>query len=397
MGTRIPIEDIRALAAELAPSAVDMRRVLHRHPELGDEEFQTTALVGETLDAAGLMVRNRTPKTGLTVDVGSDGPAVGFRADMDALPIEELTDVPFRSRVEGVMHACGHDAHTAIGVHAAILLHRLGVPAGRVRFLFQPAEELFPGGAYDMVRDGVVDDLHSLFAFHVDPSIPAGVFGLRSGAITSSSDRFEITLEGPGGHTARPHETVDLISAAARVVSDVPSMLTRMIDARRALVMVFGQIHGGKADNVIPTSVVMSGTCRTLDREVWDELPARLERLAQDAVTSFGAKATVHYQRGIPPVVNDGSVVDRLRADYVAAFGHEAVIETHTSLGAEDFSRYLEQTRGALVRLGAGIPGRHLDLHSASFDMDEAAIEHGLVAAAVGVLGLLGQASSGGG
>ncbi len=388
----IPIDDIRALAAELAPAAVEMRRTIHRHPELGDQELRTTALVVDTLEAGGLVPRQRTLKTGLTVDVGHDGPAVGFRADMDALPIDETTDVPFRSEVEGVMHACGHDAHTAIGTYAALISDRIGIDHGRVRFLFQPAEELFPGGATDMVRDGLAEDLSSIMAFHADPSILAGTVGLKIGPITSSSDRFEIVLEGPGGHTARPYETVDLIGAAARVISEVPNLLGRSVDARKPLVMVFGQVHGGKTDNVIPASVTMSGTCRTLDREVWNELPTLVERLTQEVAAPHGAKTTVRYQRGIPPVVNDELVIERLRTAYQNAFGLESVLDSYASLGAEDFSRFLDASAGALVRLGVGFEGRRVDLHSASFDLDESAIETGLVAAVVGTMALLDDA-----
>lgn len=380
---------IRALAAELAPAAVELRRTIHRRPELGDHEFETTALLNQVLETEGLVPRPRTPKTGLTVDVGSDGPAVGFRADIDALPISELTDVSFSSEIPGVMHACGHDAHAAIGAYAAIITNRLGLDQGRVRFLFQPAEECFPGGAYDMVRDGLADELDSIIAFHVDPTVTAGTVGLRVGPITSSSDRFEIVLEGPGGHTARPHETVDLIGAAGRLITEVPNLLNRATDVRKPLVIVFGQVHGGQADNVIPSTVTMSGTCRTLDRDVWSALPAALERIAQDVAAPHGAKVTVHYQRGIPPVVNHGTVVERLRATYLSLFGGDAIVESHASLGAEDFSRFLEVTDGALVRLGAGFAGRHIDLHSARFDLDEAAIETGLVAAVSGVLSLL--------
>ena len=195
---------IRARAAELAPDAISFRRDVHQHAELGHAEWRTTERVAETLSDNGITPRIRLTRTGLSAEVGEDGPMVGFRADLDALPIVEMTPVPFRSTVDGVMHACGHDAHTAIGLYAAILLQRLGVDHGRVRFIFQPAEEVFPGGAVEIVRDGLVEGIDQLMAFHVDPTIPPGTLGLRAGAITASSDRFEIQVEGPGGHTAPP-------------------------------------------------------------------------------------------------------------------------------------------------------------------------------------------------
>ena len=312
-----------------------------------------------------------------------------FRADIDALPILEMTSVPFRSAVDGVMHACGHDAHTAIGTYAAILLERYGVPTGRIRFIFQPGEEVFPGGAIEIVRDGLVDGIGTLMAFHVDPTIPAGVLGLRAGTTTASSDRFEVLVEGPGGHTARPHETVDTVHATARIVTELPQRLAAQIDSRTPLVVVFGRIAGGQTDNVIPTSVELSGTCRTLDRSLWDRLPAMVETVATDIGEASGAKVTVRYQRGIPPVVNDHEMIDGFRKRFVTVFGAAPIVDSHTSMGAEDFSRYLDHTRGALVRLGVGIPKRMTDLHSASFEMDEAAIETGIAAAAIGLLGMI--------
>lgn len=317
---------------------------------------------------------------------------VGFRADLDALPIDELTDVPFRSGTPGVMHACGHDAHTAIAAYTAIALHRLGLDDGTVRFIFQPAEETPTGGAFDLVREGAIDGLTSLIAFHVDPTNPAGTVGLKPGPITASADRFEISAFGPGGHTARPHDTVDVITAMARIVTEVPAAIGRLVDARRPLALVFGQISGGVADNVIPTRVTASGTSRTLDRGLWDELPSIVERLAQEIAAPYGAKTEVHYTRGVPPVVNDETVIDHLSAAYLSSFGHTRVFPAAASMGAEDFSRFLEKVPGALVRLGVGLDGLDLDLHSASFNMDESAIEFGITAACVALIRLLDAA-----
>lgn len=383
------VDAIRTLAAELAPSAVALRRDLHAHPELGHEEVRTTAKVIEALEAYRVPVRPRVTRTGLTAELGDEGPLVAFRADLDALPIVEMSPVEHRSTVEGLMHACGHDAHTAIGTYAAILLHRLGLDHGRARFIFQPAEEVFPGGAVEIIRDGLVDGVEAIMAFHVDPSIPARTLGLRAGTLTASSDRFEILVEGPGGHTARPHETVDTIATAARIVNDVPRLLHEQVDLRKPLVMVFGRIGGGHADNVIPASVELSGTCRTGDRDLWDSLPSMIEPLIRHVGEVSGAKITVRYQRGIPPVVNDRTMIDVFRGLYTATFGSDNIRDSYMSMGAEDFARYLDSIPGTLVRLGVGFGDRSLDLHSASFDMDESAIETGIAAAAVGVLGLI--------
>jgi len=389
----IDIAAVHSLAEELAPAAIELRRELHAHPELGHEETRTTERVREILEAYRIPTKPRVTRTGLTAEIGEEGPLVAFRADLDALPIRELATVPYRSTVDGVMHACGHDAHTAIGTYAAVLLQRLGAPGGRTRFVFQPAEEVFPGGALEIVHDGLIDGVEAIMAFHVDPSIPAGTLGLRTGTITASSDRFEIQVEGPGGHTARPHETVDTIGTAARIVNDVPRLLYEQVDSRRPVVMVFGRINGGDADNVIPASVELTGTCRTGDRGLWDRLPGIVESLVRQVGEISGAKITMRYQRGIPPVVNDRGLIETFQRVYGESFGAERLRDSHMSMGAEDFARYLDHTRGALVRLGVGFGDHPLDLHSASFDIDESAIETGLAAAAIGLLGLVERLS----
>jgi amidohydrolase len=382
-------ELIRGLAAEVLPMVTDLRRAIHRHPELAHQEYRTTEAIVETLRGRGLSPRTRTPRTGLTVEIGSGKPLVALRADLDGLPIQEPEGLPFRSEVEGVMHACGHDAHAAIGVGVGLVLSRLGPLPGRVRIIFQPAEETFPGGAQELVREGVIDGVSAIIAFHVDPTLEPGRIGFRAGPITGSADRFYITLEGPGGHTARPHRTVDLIHAAGVVITQLPGTLDRLVDARKPFSLVFGKISGGTADNVIPATVELSGTCRTLDREVYEELPVLIESLVQDLVAPAGAKALVHYQRGIPPVVNDESLIAGLRAAVADVIGQEALASTNTSMGAEDFARYTEQIPGALLRLGARPAGFVGDLHSAGFRIDERALETGLTAGVAALLRML--------
>lgn len=382
-------EAIRAVVAELLPTVVGLRRAIHRQPELAHEEYKTTELVVDELRRNGLSPRTRTPRTGLTVEIGSGHPTVGFRADLDALPIQEPEGLEFRSEIPSVMHACGHDVHTAIGTGVALALARLEPLPGKVRVIFQPAEETFPGGGQEMVREGAADGLDSVIAFHVDPTIAAGRVGLRSGAVTASADRFYVTLEGPGGHTARPHRTVDLIYAAGKVITDLPALIDRLTDSRAPLALVFGKVAGGTADNVIPTIVELSGTCRTLDRGVWEEIPVLIERLAQEIAAPTGAKVTVHCQRGIPPVINDEDVVAVCREAIAHNLGLEAVTVAPTSMGAEDFARFTEAVPGALLRLGARPMGRDVDLHSSAFQVDEGALETGLLAGLWSVLALL--------
>lgn len=381
-------EQLRGLVAEVLPSVTELRRAIHRHPELSFHEFTTTQRVADLLSDRGLRPAVRPEGTGLVVEVGSPGRTVGFRADLDALPIQEPADNPFASQIPGVMHACGHDAHTAIATGIALVLARLDLP-GRVRFIFQPGEESFPGGALTLVREGVTEGLSAIVAFHVDPTLPAGQVGLRTGAVTGSADRFLIRLEGPGGHTARPHRTVDLVYAAGRVITELPALLDRIVDPRRPLTIVFGRVQGGVAFNVIPTSVELGGTVRTLDPELWSEIPMLLESLASQIVAPIGAKATVSHQTGIPPVVNDPGVIDVARVAIAEALGPQAVTSTDTSMGAEDFSRYLEHVPGALLRLGSAPDHGMSDLHSAGFVFNEAALDTGLVAGAATLLRLL--------
>jgi amidohydrolase len=384
-------EQLRAVVAEVLPTVVDLRRAIHRHPELAHEEYQTSERIATLLRQAGLSPRTRSPRTGLIVEIGSGEKTVGFRGDLDGLPIQEPEGLEFRSEVPGAMHACGHDFHSAIAAGIALALSRFEPLAGRVRVIFQPAEEAFPGGGHELVKEGAADGLTSIIAFHIDPILPPGRVGLRTGPITGSADRFYITLEGPGGHTARPHKTVDLVYAAGKVVTELPGLLDRLTDSRLPLVIVFGKVQGGTADNVIPTTVELSGTCRTLDRGVWEEIPTILERLVQDIVAPTGAKVLVHYQRGIPPVINDEHVVAVCRQAISSTMGLDTLAVAATSMGAEDFARFTEAVPGALLRLGGKVAGKDVDLHSAAFVADERALETGLMA---GLSALLAQLDS---
>ncbi|MDX1690333.1 MAG: amidohydrolase [Acidimicrobiia bacterium] len=383
------LRSLRSTVADLADDVVALRRDLHHHPELGWHEFRSTAAVADFLAGGGLDPKVRHGETGLTVDVGDGrGPTVAFRADLDALPITEASGEPFSSGTPGTMHACGHDVHTAVAAGMARVLHGMPV-AGTIRFVFQPAEEIIPGGAAEMVGEGVVDDVASILAFHVDPSIPPGTVGLRSDAITGASDRLNIELSGPGGHTSRPHQTVDLVHAAAKLVIDLPAMLQRRTDPRLPIAAVFGRIQGGAAENVIPTAVHVGGTIRLFDLDVWRALPGTVAEIVDDIVTPLGATAKVSYEPGSPPVINDARIVGVVRDAAIEALGDRSVLPTQQSLGSEDFSWFLERIPGALVRLGAGVGDRSLDLHSAEFTVDERCIPSGMLLGAVALLRLL--------
>jgi amidohydrolase len=377
------------LAAEIAPTMIAFRRELHQHPEVGWTEHRTTRRIAEHLLDWDIKPHIRPEGTGLVADIGTGDRAVGFRADLDALPISEEATPPYASVVPGVMHACGHDVHAAIGLGTAWVLSQIGDLPGKARFIFQPAEEMIPGGAQTMRNEGIHRGLSAMTAFHVDPSLEVGKVGIRTGGITGASDRFIVRLSGPGGHTSRPHQTVNLLYVAARIITDLPQLIRHTIDPREAVVVVFGSIRGGAAANVIPTHVEMEGTVRLFDLDLWREMPKRIESLVAEMAGPLGAGAEVVYTPGSPPVVNDAGVIARVEAAAVAALGADNVVHTHQSLGAEDFAWFLEDMPGALIRLGAALPDRQVDLHSASFDIDESAIETGILVAAETLLRLL--------
>lgn len=377
-------DELAKLVEEITPQVIELRQALHRQPEPAYHEYRTTELIRRFITTSGLEFNGRHPKTGGWVDIGPH-PSIGFRADIDALPITEPKDNSPRSTVEGWMHACGHDAHAAVAAGIAATLVRLDPEIG-VRVIFQPAEESFPGGAIELVEEGIVEGLRGLLAFHVDPTLRVGRIGARVGPITAGSDAMTITIHGPGGHTSRPHKTVDVVAAAAKVAAELPSAIRDAVDPRSPIVTAFGSIHGGNAPNVIPTEVQMQGTVRTLDSELWDVLPSLVDKLLGSILAVGGARYTLDYQQGLAPVVNDEIVVHRATSGISSHLGDSVVVDTETSMGGEDFSNYLTETPGALLRLGAASGGG--DLHSASFAFNEDAVAFGIHAGVVALLGL---------
>ncbi|AZQ36982.1 amidohydrolase [Streptomyces cyaneochromogenes] len=382
-GAALPGTLPEALRAEL----VEFRRDLHMHPELGNQEFRTTAAIKARLEKAGLKPRVLAIGTGLICDIGEwDGgrPMLALRADIDGLPIPDTkSECPYRSRVPDRAHACGHDVHTAVVLGAGLVLAELlkrGQLSRPVRLIFQPAEEVLPGGAADVVECGVLDGVGRMLAVHCDPKVDAGKIGLRAGAITSACDRLEIALDGPGGHTARPHLTTDLVTAAARVVTDVPALVARRADARSGLAVTWGRVETGHAPNVIPQHAELSGTVRCLDLDTWRQAPDLVVAVIDEVANLHRAKSEINYIRGVPPVVNDPAVTDLLRDAMIARRGADSVEGTEQSLGGEDFSWYLEHVPGAMARLGVRVPGDRVgrDLHQGDFDVDESAISVGV-------------------
>src|SRR5690606_19274698 len=294
-----------------------VRRQLHTHPELGFAEHQTTDLLMRRLTAAGLQPRRLPRGTGLAVDIGSGSRTVALRADIRALPVPDLKDVPYRSTVDGVCHACGHDVHTTVALGAALALADVPQLPGRVRVIFQPAEEIM-GGAREVIAAGELDGVERAFALHCDPRLPVGQIGLRTGPITAACDLVEVHITGPGGHTARPQLTIDLVDTLSRIATDVPALLARQIDIRSGFSLVWGAIQAGSPPNVIPSEGVLRGTVRVLDHAAWADAEKYVRGVVADVAALSGVGVEVHYERGVPPVVNNPTSVRLMRTGIAA-------------------------------------------------------------------------------
>jgi len=370
---------LAARGAEL----VAVRRHIHAHPELSGHEYETTALVARELTKAGLSPRLLPKGNGVICDVGYGDRVIALRADLDALPLPDTKDVPYRSTIDNVTHACGHDVHTTVLLGAGLALAQLAerdeLP-GRVRLIFQPAEEVMPSGAPEVISAGGLKEVAAIFALHCAPQLPVGLVGVRSGPLTAATDKVEVRLTGPGGHTARPHLTADLVHALGRVLVDVPALLDRRLDPRAGVSMVWGTVRAGEAVNAIPIEGHAKGTVRVLSRDAWREAPDLISKLVHDVVAPTGARAEVSYTRGVPPVVNDRLATAVIAGAAGAALGPERVTEAEISMGGEDFAFYLDQVPGAMIRLGVGIPGsdQKLDIHQSAFDVDERSIGYGV-------------------
>jgi amidohydrolase len=355
---------------------LELRRDLHANPELSWHEQRTTDVVAARLEGAGLKVRRLT-HTGLIVDVGDEPPRVALRADLDALPVEDLSTDPWVSTRPGVAHACGHDVHTAGLVGAGLALaavHREGELPGGVRLLFQPAEEVMPGGATSLIELGGLDDIEQIFCLHCDPTLDLGQVGVREGPITGAADQLEVRLTGGGGHTSRPHLTEDLTFALGKLITELPAVLSRRLDPRAGVSVVWGMVRAGVAPNVIPAAGVVGGTVRMLDAVAWSHAERLVREFIDDIVAPYGVKAEVDYRRGVPPVVNDVAATQLLAAAVERVLGPEGRVSTTQSLGGEDFAWFLDAIPGSMGRLGTRTPGGPtFDLHQGNLRVDEGA------------------------
>jgi amidohydrolase len=377
---------VEQLLGELETELIGVRRHIHAHPELSGHEVKTTSLVAKRLRTAGLRPRllpslgGRPGRAGLICDIGAGDRVIALRADLDALPLTDVKDVPYRSTVDNVCHACGHDVHTTSVLGAGLVLaelNRRGQLPGRVRLVFQPSEEKAPFGSLQVIEAGGLSDVESIFALHCNPQLQVGTIGVRAGVFTAAADRVDVQLTGPGGHTARPHLTVDLVHALGKMVSHVPAVLSNRVGAGSTVSMVFGTINAGSAVNAIPSVGTASATVRSYEHT--DALPGMVKEIVSAAVADTGAVATVDYVHGVPPVVNDSAATALLTAAGITVLGATNVVQAELSMGAEDFSFYLGRVPGAMFRLGTRRRGQKqiVDIHQPAFDVDEAAISIG--------------------
>lgn len=380
---------IKDLAQQFAPRLIEIRRHIHAHPELSGQEYQTAAYVAGVLSSCGIIVQEGIGKTGVIGELvgGTDDRLVALRTDMDALPINEISNLEFASRKMGIMHACGHDIHTTVGLGTAMVLSSLGEQLpGNVRFLFQPAEEIAQGANW-MVQDGVMNDVSAIFGVHVFPTIPGGSIGIRYGALTAAADDLEIFITGESGHGARPHEAIDAIWIAAQAITTLQQAISRTQNPLRPIVLTIGQISGGRAPNVIADRVRLAGTVRSLHPETHANLPKWIENIVTGVCQTYNAKCEVNYRRGVPSVQNDLALTQLLEGAAKEAWGNERVqILLEPSMGAEDFSMYLQHAPGTMFRLGVGFKDKpNYPLHHPQFDVDETAIVTGVVTLAYAI------------
>ncbi|MEO0541773.1 MAG: M20 family metallopeptidase [Cyanobacteria bacterium P01_A01_bin.105] len=381
------LDTIQAIADKIEPRLIEIRRHLHAHPELSGQEYQTAAYVAGVVSSCGLHAQEMVGKTGVSAELDGKNPArvLAIRTDMDALPIVERTDLPFISKNPGMMHACGHDVHTTVGLGTAMVLAELGITfPGTTRFLFQPAEETAQGAKW-MVEDGVLQNVEAVLGVHVFPTILAGKIGLRQGALTSAADDLEVKIFGESGHGARPHEAKDAIWIAAQVITALQQGISRTLNPLHPVVVTIGKIVGGRAPNVIADQVTLQGTVRSLHPDVHAQLPDWIDQIVAGVCQTYGATYEISYQRRVSSVMNETNLT-HLVADCAKAALGESQLEwiDEPSLGAEDFANYTDQVPGMMFRLGVG----HTDcpnypLHHPKFNANEAAIKAGVITMAL--------------
>ncbi|KAA8673562.1 M20 metallopeptidase family protein [Pantoea dispersa] len=377
--------DISARSESMQAHLIAIRRDIHAHPELGFDTVRTAAIVEKELLRLGLTPQTGVGRTGVMVDItgAQPGKTVLLRADMDALPIHEQTGLPFSSIWPGKMHACGHDIHTAtlLGV-AAILADLRSQLRGTVRLIFQPAEETPESGAQAMIAAGAADGIDVAITLHNKPELAAGEIALTRGASTASSDEFDVVIHGKSTHAARPHMGTDPIIAAASLVTQLQTIVSRELDPANSAVLTIGHIHGGTTHNIISDSCLIQGTIRAKSPQARAHMEDAFRRICAGVALSLNTRIEVNYQRGVPPLMNDDALIDALEPILSHQFGKPVVAKPSSSFGAEDFSLFTERVPGCQIHIGSGAPGRDDHLHNSDYQPDERSIHAGTQALA---------------
>ena len=388
--------NIKEEVLSLKDEVISIRRDLHKHPELGFKEVRTSEIIENYLKNLGIEVKTHVAETGVVGLIrGKEvGKTILLRADMDALPIEELNDVSYKSVNKGVMHACGHDGHTAMLLVAAkVLAHHKDELKGNVKLIFQPSEEKDPGGAIKMIEEGAMENppVEKAFGMHLGNMIPAGIIGIKEGVFTAEADRFKIIITGKGGHGAYPHTSVDPVIIASQTVMNLQTIVSREINPIQPIVLTVGKIQSGDVFNVIPETAELLGTVRTLDKNVAKSIPERIQRIAENTAKVFRGSAKTEYHFGYPPIVNSKEETNYVIKIAEGVVGKEHILATPVSMGGEDMSYFLEKVPGAFFWLGSMNKEKGLDKphHSAYFNFDEDVLPIGVemhVKIAMGIL-----------
>ncbi|MGE7185014.1 M20 metallopeptidase family protein [Peribacillus sp. NPDC006672] len=369
---------------ELSSKLIEVRRYIHQYPELSFQEYNTCDYIAKILKQWGIPY-NKIGETGIFVDIigeNGGGPHIGIRADIDALPIQEQTGLPFSSMNQGVMHACGHDGHTTILLGTAYqLFKQRSKLAGRVRCIFQPGEEA-DGAAQHLIDLGVLESpsVDGMLALHLWPHLPHGTIGVKYGAITASCDDFVIEIEGESGHSARPHQAIDAITISSQIIQALHTLVTKSSNPVEPVVVHVGKINGGTASNIVANRVVLEGTIRAVTYETRNKLKSQVSNLCKQLAEAFSGKATVHYKEGLPPVINSELMTRAVEESAIGIFGPDKVVHLkEPSMGADDFGEFAKKVPSAYFRLGTAIEGKQVfDLHHPQFEFDESIIVIGV-------------------
>ncbi len=376
-------EVIKDKVEQLFPRLVEMRRQLHMYPELSNKEFKTTRQIKKWLEESGIKTIPLTMPTGTAAEIkGRDagGPTVAIRADIDALPIQEESDLPFRSKVDGVSHMCGHDVHTAIALGAAVILQEMAdeLPVN-VRILFQPAEEA-EGGAEGMIKEGLLKGVNSIIGLHNSPELPTGTVGVKEGFLMASVDDFWITIKGKGGHAALPEKTIDPIVIGSAIVGQLQTIASRTISAKESAVVTIGSFQAGATNNVIPDTAMLKGTVRTSNEQVRRKIAETFKRVVTNTASALGGDVEIDYQFLLPAVFNDAGVTAIVREVSETIVGKEKTVVAEPTMGGEDFSFYQQEVPGCYVWLGSGNEAKGIKemWHHPKFMVDEEAMKIGV-------------------